>query len=89
MAFVRRGLSRTIALAFLGYHMNKRWPGGALLNHAQNWQKLVHIMAINWPNIGEPKLFKQRTANRKPLEQTLDLFGKVAQAFRQKPQRDL
>ena len=89
MAFVWRSLSRTIALALLGYYMNEVRPDSALLNHAQNWQKLVHIMAINWPDIGKPKLFKQRTPNGKPLEQPLGLFGNIAHAFRQKAQRDL
>ena len=58
MPLVARRFGRRIALAFLRHHMDQDRPGRALMHRAQHWQKLVHIMAINRPQIRKTQSLK-------------------------------
>ena len=51
MPLVTRLFGRAVSLALFGDHMDQDRPFGAVLNGAQNGQKLAHVMAINRPNI--------------------------------------
>ena len=52
-----------MAFAFFGDHMDQHWPFYfAIPQISKYWQQMIHIMAINWPDMEKPKLRKQRMA---------------------------
>ena len=63
MAAIDRGLGRGVSFALFGDDMDQDRSRCTVFHRAQNGQQLVHIVAVDWPNIGKAQSFEQGTAD--------------------------
>ena len=91
MVLVVGRLGRRIAFALLGHHVDKNRPVLHVANILQDRQKMVEIVAVDWPDVIETEFLEQGAPGPKVAAVLLHKQGlvieKLRQAARQLPRR--